>query len=98
MSKLKVEDLGKSYDGNVILENISFAAEPGDSYNRIAGKHGMTVSELKALNPDQGDMIHIGDELVVQRPQTFLQVQVTRVVEYEKTLDYQTKKVQDSSQ
>ena len=31
MSKLKVEDLGKSYDGNVILENISFAAEPGDS-------------------------------------------------------------------
>lgn len=56
------------------------------------GKHGMTVSELKALNPDQGDMIHIGDELVVQRPQTFLQVQVTRVVEYEKTLDYQTKK------
>ena len=75
-----------------------YAAEPGDSYNRIAGKHGMTVSELKALNPDQGDMIHIGDELVVQRPQTFLQVQVTRVVEYEKTLDYQTKKVQDSSQ
>ena len=31
-----------------------YAAEPGDSYNRIAGKHGMTVSELKALNPDQG--------------------------------------------
>lgn len=31
MSKLKVENLGKSYDGNVILENISFAAEPGDS-------------------------------------------------------------------
>lgn len=31
MSKLKVENLGKSYDGNVILENISFTAEPGDS-------------------------------------------------------------------
>ena len=27
MSKLKVENLGKSYDGNVILENISFTAE-----------------------------------------------------------------------
>lgn len=31
MSKLKVENLGKSYGGNVILENISFTAEPGDS-------------------------------------------------------------------
>lgn len=31
MSKLKVENLGKSYDGNVILENISFTAEPCDS-------------------------------------------------------------------
>ena len=31
MSKLKVENLGKSYDGNVILENISFTAEAGDS-------------------------------------------------------------------
>ena len=31
MSKLKVENLCKSYDGNVILENISFTAEAGDS-------------------------------------------------------------------
>ncbi len=75
-----------------------YEAVPGDSYSRIASKHGMTISELKALNPEQGDMIHIGDELVVQRPQSFLRVQVTRVVEYEQTLDYQTKKVQDSSQ
>src|SRR5699024_3900166 len=52
-----------------------YEAVPGDSYSRIASKHGMTISELKALNPEQGDMIHIGDELVVQRPQSFLRVQ-----------------------
>ena len=31
MSMLRVENLGKSYKGTAILENISFAAEPGES-------------------------------------------------------------------
>lgn len=75
-----------------------YEAVAGDSYNRIANKHNMTVSELKALNPEQGDMIHIGDKLIIQRPQSFLGVQVTRTIQYEETLDYQTKKVQDTSQ
>ncbi len=31
MSMLEVRNLGKSYDGNVVLENVSFTAEPGQS-------------------------------------------------------------------
>ena len=70
----------------------------GDTVSKIANKNDMSKAELAALNPGLEEMIHIGDQLLVQRPQAFLRVQVTRTVQYETKIPYETEKVEDSSQ
>ena len=39
----------------------------GDSLSRIANKNDMTLKELMALNPGVNELVHIGQELTVQR-------------------------------
>ena len=70
----------------------TYTVEAGDTLSTIAVKNDMTTAELRAMNPDYAntDMVHIGDELTVQRPQTFLRVKVIKTVEYTETIDYKT--------
>lgn len=70
----------------------------GDTLSRIAKKHDMTLSELMALNPDVEEMVHIGQELTVQRSQPYLRVQAVRTVEYTQAIPFSTEKVQDAGQ
>lgn len=71
----------------------------GDSPIRVARAFDMTLDELRALNPQmEGEKILIGEQLLLQRAQPFLRVQVVRTVTYEETIPYTTKKVQDTKQ
>lgn len=70
----------------------------GDTVSKVANKNDMSKAELTALNPGLEELIHIGDQLLVQRPQPFLRVQVTRTIQYETEIPYETERVEDSSQ
>lgn len=68
----------------------TYTVQSGDTLSTIAVKNDMTTSELRAMNPAfaNTDMVHIGDELTVQRPQPFLRVKVIKTIRYKETIDY----------
>ncbi len=70
----------------------------GDAPLSIAAKTDMTLDELRALNPGFDDNIFPDVEVLIQKAQPYLRVQVVRTVQYTETIDYTTKKVEDSSQ
>jgi len=73
----------------------TYTVQAGDVLGTIAVKHDMTTAELRAMNPAYAntDMIKVGDTLVVQRPQSFLQVKVVKTIRYTEAIDYTTKTV-----
>lgn len=70
----------------------TYIVQAGDTLSTIAVRNNMTTSELRAMNPAYADtdMVRIGDELIVQKPQAFLQVKVIKTIEYTETIDYTT--------
>ncbi len=70
----------------------TYVVQMGDTLSTIAVRHNMTTGELRAMNPAfaNSDMVHVGDELVVQLPQPFLQVKVIKTLKYSETIDYTT--------
>ena len=77
-----------------------YAVQQGDVLGAIARKHNMTLDELRALNPEiqETDKILIGQELLVQRPQPYLRVQVVRTISYTEAIPYETEQIKDNSQ
>ncbi len=72
--------------------------QPGDTLSSLARKYDMTLSELRAMNPDiKNDTIYDGEPLMVQRPQPFLRVKVVRTVQYTEKIDYTTEKEYDNT-
>ena len=73
----------------------TYTVQTGDTLSTIALRHDMTTAELRALNPAVAntDAIQVGDTLVVQRSQTFLQVKVVKTERYTESIDYTTKTV-----
>ncbi len=72
--------------------------QPGDTLSSLARQYNMTLSELRAMNPDvKNDMIYDGTPLVVQRPQPFLRVKVVRTVQYTEKINYTTEKEYDNT-
>ncbi len=69
----------------------------GDTLGRIASRNDMTLNELKALNPDIDEMIHIGDEILLQQPKSYLQVVVKRTIQYTEEIPFETEKEKDDS-
>ncbi len=70
----------------------TYAVQAGDTLSTIAVRHNMTTAELRKMNPAfaNTDIVRIGDELIVQRPQPFLQVKVIKTLKYSETIDYTT--------
>jgi len=73
----------------------TYTVQEGDVLGTIAVKNDMTTAELRAMNPAYAntDMIRVGDKLVVQRPQSLLQVKVLKTIRYTETIDYTTKTI-----
>ena len=88
----------KAYLTSETIVEKRYEAVWGDSVSRIAAKHDMTMSELRAMNPGLVDTVMLGDELVVQRAQPYLRVQVVKTVEYTESIPYTTEKIQDTNQ
>ena len=71
----------------------------GDSMGLIAQNHNMSVSELRALNPQvKDDFIRYNDELIVQRAQPYLGVKVIRTLQYNETIPFSTIKEENKKQ
>ena len=78
----------------------TYVVQAGDTLSTIAVKNDMTLSALRAMNPSYAgtDMVHIGDELVIQRPQAFLQVKVIKTITYAEKINYNTVYENNASQ
>lgn len=64
----------------------------GDTLSGIAEKFGMRSSvEIVALNPNlaDGDVIHVGDEIIIEKAVPLLSVIATRTLEYEEEVPYE---------
>lgn len=70
----------------------TYTVQAGDTLSTIAVRNNMTTAELRAMNPKfaNTDIVHIDEELVVQKPQAFLQVKVIKTVKYTEKIDYKT--------
>lgn len=47
---------------------VDYVVQPGDSWRKIAAKFDTTIEKLRALNPDEGSVLHRQD--VIKVPQT----------------------------
>lgn len=75
-----------------------YTVQKGDTVSGIAALHEMSISDLRAMNPGLNEFILIGQELLVQRAQPFLRVQVVRTIEYTEDVPFKTVKQQDTKQ
>lgn len=69
----------------------------GDSPLLIAAKADMSLAQLRALNPNFDNNIFPDVNVLIQKSQPYLQIQVVRTIEYTESIGYSTKTVQDSS-
>ena len=85
----------KKLTHQTVVEKV-YTVQSGDVFSRIALKHDMTADELRALNPhiENTNRLQVGDKLVVQRAQSFLQVKLVKTVRTDNiTIDYKTQTV-----
>ncbi len=70
----------------------TYTVQAGDTLSTIAVCNNMTTAQLRAMNPAfaNTDIVRVGDELVVQKPQAFLQVKVIKTVQYTEKINYKT--------
>ena len=70
----------------------TYTVQAGDTLSTIAVRNNMTTAQLRAMNPAfaNTDIVRVGDELVVQKPQAFLQVKVIKTVQYTEKINYKT--------
>ena len=61
----------------------------GDDPLKIAAKNGITLDELKAMNPGVDVSLFPGDELLIANSVPYLGVKVTETIRYEEELEYE---------
>lgn len=75
----------------------TYTVQQGDSPIMIANKNGLTYAEFKALNPDIEEECLIGQETIISESEPFLGVEVTRTINYDEAIPYETETTEDSS-
>ena len=69
----------------------TYTVKSGDTVSAIGQEHGMTVSEIKELNPDLDESrIYIGQELMLSGAVPYLSVQQTITEAYTEEIPYET--------
>lgn len=89
--------MGKLTSESVVKK--TYQVQAGDTLSAIAVKNDMTTSELRQMNPAYAstDMVHIGDVLTVQQPQTYLQVKVIKRIYYTEKIAHTTQYVNNTN-
>lgn len=67
-----------------------YIAQSGDSFSKIASDHHLTVSELKALNPEIGETILVGSRLLVARAENYVTPKITRTEVRREEVDFKS--------
>ena len=72
-------------------ETKFYIVQSGDTVSAIGQRHGMTVSEIKALNPDLDEArINIGQEILLSGAVPYLSVQQTITESYVEAIPFET--------
>lgn len=98
-SLLTAEDIQEKLTRPAQVEKqVTVAA--GDTLGEIARSNNMTLEQLRSLNPavQDTDTVVVGQKLVVQKEQPYLQVRVIRQLTYTEEIPFETETVQDASQ
>lgn len=74
-----------------------YTIEAGDTVSGIAQKFDMTSSQLYALNPNLSENIHIGQQLLLSREVSYIQVQVTKTEKRTVSIPYETVREETAS-
>lgn len=74
---------------------LTHTVAEGDTLSAIARRYDVTTADLRRMNPDHADAdsLKVGEELLVRRARTRLQVMVVKQVVKQETIDYKTKTV-----
>ena len=67
-----------------------YTVQAGDTVSGIAQKYKMPTSQLFALNPGLNENIHIGQQLLLSREVSYIQVQVTKTETRTVSVPYET--------
>ncbi len=73
-----------------ISKDAFYEVQKGDTPTKIAGKTGISLSELRRLNPDIDDKMRVGDILVINVAEPYMSVNVVKEVEYTEAVPYDT--------
>lgn len=76
---------------------VTYTIESGDTPIIIAAKNNITLSELKALNPEIEKKCVIGQSVILSREEPYMSVRVTKDVEYDEVVDYETVKIDNNN-
>ena len=74
-----------------------YTVEAGDTISGIAQKFGLSTAGLFALNPGVGETIKLGQQLLISREVSYIQVQVTKTETRTVSVPYQTVKEETAS-
>lgn len=96
-SLMDAEQMSKKLTAQAVVKK-EYVVKDGDVMGTIARDLDMTLSDLRAMNPQvKNDIIREGQKLTVQRPQPFLRVKVVRTVKYTEKIDYAIEKEYDKT-
>lgn len=77
---------------------VTYTIEKNDTPIKIAAKNNITLDELRELNPNIEKSCVVGRTVVLSREEPYMSVRVTKDVEYDEVIDYETVKVENSSE
>lgn len=70
-----------------------YTVQEGDTISQIAEKYDITSADIFWLNPELTEQIYIGQTLLIQKEQKFIQIQTTKTVVEEVEVPYETIKI-----
>lgn len=97
---------GSVYPADVLKDKLAgeyagkelYTVAKGDTLERIAEQVGISVADLKTLNPKMGKKLKEGERLVIRDGKPPLQVLVSGTIQYEVETAYTTERMPDNSE
>ncbi len=71
----------------------NYTAQENDTLSKVAEKFGITVSSLMELNPGVKDALEVGQVLLVQKEEKYIQVQTTKTEQKDVEIPFETIKI-----